>query len=228
MDDMLEEPTDSPGPVAVGTAEQAAATGGVQLRRVDARAFAAVVDELIEIYLAAMAYPRGHQAGRRQLWLQHAERPGFDAHVAVAGAGTDTDTVIGFVYGYRGEVGQWWNTEVRRGLPQPAADFWLADYAELTELHVHPAHQGQRTGERLLQAFLAQRTESRVLLSTPEGENRAWRLYRRTGFVDVLRHHGFTGDPRPFGVLGLVRHDAAAPRPGPDAAGPAGPAVSAG
>jgi len=41
-----------------------------------------------------------------------------------------------------------------------------------------------------------------MLLSTPEGENRAWRLYRRLGFGDVLRNYRFTGDPRPFGVLG--------------------------
>jgi ribosomal protein S18 acetylase RimI-like enzyme len=42
----------------------------------------------------------------------------------------------------------------------------------------------------------------RVLLSTPEGPSRAWRLYRRVGFQDVLRHYQFAGDPRPFAVLG--------------------------
>jgi hypothetical protein len=45
-----------------------------------------------------------------------------------------------------------------------------------------------------------------VLLSTPEygalPPGRAWRLYRRTGFRDVLREHRFTGDSRPFAVLG--------------------------
>jgi ribosomal protein S18 acetylase RimI-like enzyme len=44
-----------------------------------------------------------------------------------------------------------------------------------------------------------------VLLSTPEtdGEaNRAWRLYRRLGFLDVIRGHHFAGDPRPFAILG--------------------------
>ena len=46
------------------------------------------------------------------------------------------------------------------------------------------------------------RPERHMLLSTPEGENRAWRLYRRLGFGDVLRNYRFTGDPRPFGVLG--------------------------
>ena len=32
--------------------------------------------------------------------------------------------------------------------------------------------------------------------------SRAWRLYRRFGFVDVLRHVSFPGDLRPFAVLG--------------------------
>jgi len=30
----------------------------------------------------------------------------------------------------------------------------------------------------------------------------AWRLYRRTGFRDVVRHFTFAGDRRPFAVLG--------------------------
>ena len=44
-----------------------------------------------------------------------------------------------------------------------------------------------------------------VLLSTPEtnGEaNRAWRLYRRLGFTDVIRGYHFAGDPRAFAILG--------------------------
>ena len=44
-----------------------------------------------------------------------------------------------------------------------------------------------------------------MLLSTPEAdeaESRAWRLYRRFGFVDVLRDFRFPGDERAFAVLG--------------------------
>ena len=44
-----------------------------------------------------------------------------------------------------------------------------------------------------------------VLLSTPEiiGEaNRAWRLYRRLGFTDIIRGYHFAGDPRAFAILG--------------------------
>ena len=59
-------------------------------------------------------------------------------------------------------------------------------------------------GESLARRLLARPADGNVLLSTPEatGTTRAWSLYRRLGFVDVLRHHRFTSDPRPFAVLG--------------------------
>ena len=69
-------------------------------------------------------------------------------------------------------------------------------------MHVRPANQGQGIGEELLRRLLAGVRSSKVLLSTPEGPSRAWRLYYRVGFTDVLRNYRFTGDPRPFGVLG--------------------------
>jgi ribosomal protein S18 acetylase RimI-like enzyme len=81
----------------------------------------------------------------------------------------------------------------------------LSDYFELTELHVHPAAQGRGIGGTLLERLLRDRTERAVLLSTPEvtGEdNRAWRLYRRQGFTDVVRNFVFAGDNRPFAILG--------------------------
>jgi ribosomal protein S18 acetylase RimI-like enzyme len=92
-----------------------------------------------------------------------------------------------------------------RGAPEPRTA-WLADYFELTELHMRPDAQGRGFGERLLRALLAGTARPVVLLSTPEqappGPGRAWRLYRRLGFRDVLRDHRFTGDSRPFAVLG--------------------------
>jgi ribosomal protein S18 acetylase RimI-like enzyme len=41
-----------------------------------------------------------------------------------------------------------------------------------------------------------------VLLSTPDADTRAFRLYRDVGFVDLARHYLFPGDSRPFAVLG--------------------------
>jgi ribosomal protein S18 acetylase RimI-like enzyme len=160
--------------------------------------FSARVDELLTVYVAAMRYPDPSLEYRRPMWLEHARRAGFRCVVAV----DPNDQIVGLSYGYTGGYKQWWNTEVRRGMSDDLATRWMANYRELTELHVRPDRQGAGIGEVLLRAFLDGAPERTVLLSTPEGENRAWRLYRRLGFVDVLRHYRFTGDPRPFAILG--------------------------
>lgn len=160
--------------------------------------------EALHIYGSAMGYPPATARQRRTLWLDHVRRPGWRA----VGWLDPGDALIGIAYGYAGDVGQWWFEEVRRGLrgAGPAAQSWLWDYFELTELHVRPDVQGRGLGEGLLRALLHGTGRSRVLLSTPEygsqPPGRAWQLYRRTGFQDVLRHHRFTGDSRPFAVLG--------------------------
>lgn len=177
---------------------------GVPIAVLNAPAFAAALPELLSIYAAAMNYAPSVAQGRAPLWLDHSRRVGFRCVVAVAPkAGDDTvpGSITGFGYGYRGAIGQWWFGEVARGLGDPHNP-WLADYFELTELHVRPEFQGHGTGEALLKALVAPAPNRAVLLSTPEGENRAWRLYRRLGFTSVLRDFLFSGDSRPFAVLG--------------------------
>lgn len=162
------------------------------------------LSEALGIYVSAMGYPPSTARSRRSLWLDHVRRPGWRAVGWIDGSAT----LIGIAYGYAGSPGQWWFEEVRRGLRRapPQLQAWLADYFELTELHVRPDAQGAGLGEGMLRALLAGAPGSRVLLSTPEHPpqrpSRAWHLYRRTGFVDILRDHRFTGDSRPFAVLG--------------------------
>jgi ribosomal protein S18 acetylase RimI-like enzyme len=118
--------------------------------------------------------------------------------------------LVGIGYGYPGAPGQWWQQQVvlglqRSGFPPHAIDRMMTSYFELTELHIHPRVQGRGLGEALARRLLARREENNVLLSTPEtnGEaNRAWRLYRRLGFSDVIRGYHFAGDPRAFAILG--------------------------
>ncbi|GGM11423.1 acetyltransferase [Nakamurella endophytica] len=167
------------------------------LQRLRPADFRARLPELVELYLAAMRYPDGIQSARVALWDEHSRRDGFASVVAVDAAGAAH--AVG--YGYTGRPGQWWYTEVGRGLGEQGRG-WLADFFELTELHVRPDSQGAGLGQAVLTALLSDRSEAAVLLSTPEGTNRAWRLYRRMGFGDLLRDYRFTGDPRPFGVLG--------------------------
>ncbi|OLF08650.1 GNAT family N-acetyltransferase [Actinophytocola xinjiangensis] len=158
--------------------------------------------EALSLYVTAMRYPAGTAEQRAPMWLAHMLRVGWRCVAAL----DQNDTMIGIAYGYRGAAGQWWHEQVRRGVVErtgvEAANHWLDDYFELTEVHVRPTAQGRGVGEALLRRLLARVPAGKVLLSTPEGPSRAWRLYHRLGFADVLRDYRFTGDPRPFGVLG--------------------------
>ncbi len=187
------------------------------------------LEPAVHTYVTAMRYPRGTEFNRIGLWRDHLRRPGWRAVAAMQTASSmdllrpaysrlridapwtgDHEILVGIAYGYTGYPDQWWNRQLRaglagRGVPRAQIDAIASDYFELTEIHVHPLAQGRGVGHALLTGLLTGRPESRVLLSTPEvqGENnRAWALYRRLGFTDVLRHFTFAGDPRPFAFLG--------------------------
>lgn len=184
------------------------------------------LNDALGVYVDAMRYPRGTENQRAAMWLEHMRRPGWKAVAAVETAETAaTGTsgrpgpsaaelgdapLLGVAYGYPGAPGQWWQQQVVLGLergglsPQEIARL-MTSYFELTELHIHPRAQGHGLGEALARRLLANRGERNVLLSTPEtnGEaNRAWRLYRRLGFTDIIRRYHFAGDPRAFAILG--------------------------
>lgn len=175
--------------------------------------------DALAVYVDAMRYPRGTEDQRASMWLEHTRRHGWKAVAAVdTGApgsnGSDADPrsapLLGIAYGYCGAPDQWWQQQVVAGLHRVGADRariaeLMNSYFELTELHIAPRAQGRGLGEALARRLLADRAEAHVLLSTPEinGEaNRAWRLYRRLGFTDVIRGYHFAGDPRPFAILG--------------------------
>ncbi len=177
--------------------------------------------DALGVYVDAMRYPRGTEDQRASMWLEHTRRLGWKAVAAVeVPDSTDSTTataaelsaapIVGVAYGYCGAPDQWWQQQVVAGLHRVGADRsriaeLMRSYFELTELHIHPRAQGRGLGEALTRRLLAGRGESHVLLSTPEinGEsNRAWRLYRRLGFTDVIRGYHFAGDPRPFAILG--------------------------
>ncbi|KAA8962644.1 N-acetyltransferase [Mycobacterium sp.] len=176
--------------------------------------------DALGVYVHAMGYPRGTENQRAAMWLEHTRRPGWQAVAAVevdcrtgetpSPAVLGNAPLLGVAYGYCGAPDQWWQQQVVVGLQRvgrPGADIarLMSSYFELTELHIHPRSQGRGLGEALTRRLLAGRAEANVLLSTPEtGDkpNRAWRLYRRLGFTDIIRGYHFAGDPRPFAILG--------------------------
>ncbi|GIJ49867.1 acetyltransferase [Virgisporangium aliadipatigenens] len=160
------------------------------------------LDEAITVYGEAMGYPRDLIDTRKGYVAAHTHRPDFRA---VATLRDGDDQLLGFGYGYRSTPGQWWHDQVAGALGRDLRKWWLSDCFELVELHVKPDAQGRGLGARQLSSLLEDIPHRTVVLSTPEADeskSRAWRLYRRFGFVDILRHFNFPGDERPFAVLG--------------------------
>ncbi len=157
--------------------------------------------EAMGLYAEAMGYPPEAGQHRAGFAVAHTRRPGFRSTAAVFGP--EPGQLAGFGYGYATSPGQWWHDQVRAALSPSLADEWLAGCFELSELHVRPRYQGQGLGRALLTTLVDGLPQQTVLLSTPEGDTRAWRLYRSLGFVDLVRHHLFPGDSRPFAVLGV-------------------------
>ncbi|WP_020521272.1 GNAT family N-acetyltransferase [Catelliglobosispora koreensis] len=159
------------------------------------------MEDVLVVFGEAMSYDRQMLEVRRGYITTHLRRPQFRAVATL----DDDDSLVGFGYGYLSQQGQWWHEQVRDALTEDDRQRWLALAFEIVELHVHPRSQGKGLGEAQLRQLLADAPGRVALLSTPEADetaSRAWRLYRRNGFSDVVRHLIFPGDPRPFAVLG--------------------------
>ena len=159
------------------------------------------LDDVVNVYGRAMGYPADLLVTRRGYMGSHVHRRDFRAVASVA----DEGTLLGFGYGYASEPGQWWHDQVRGAMRRDQRATWLMDCFEVVELHVLPEAQGHGLGAAQLRLLLSMATAKTTLLSTPEAPeatSRAWRLYRRFGFVDVIRQFTFPGDARPFAVLG--------------------------
>ncbi|MGV0349227.1 GNAT family N-acetyltransferase [Corynebacterium sp. 23_3061] len=189
----------------------------ITLTPLTAAQFRRRVPEMVSIYIRAMGYSSTISGARQSAWNTHSRYLGFHSVAAIEHpAGEEpnpkdpTQPIRGFIYGYRGGNGQWWNTQVKAalmvaGVPPSLRIQLLDNYTELTEIHVDPSWQGNNIGRRLLTILADSLTSQRLLLSTPEvtcENNRAFHLYRRLGFTDVVRNMHFPGDPRPFAILG--------------------------
>ena len=160
--------------------------------------FALRVDEAMNIYVRAMNYPQ-HAALQRALTARrHATQPGFACWAAVL----DDDTLVGFGYGYTTSPGQWWHDLVRKALDQRAGGALAAQRVRAVRAARAARLQGAGTGRVLLRELADSLPHEAMLLSTPDVDTRAFRLYRHLGFVDLRRHYLFPGDVRPFAVLG--------------------------
>ena len=202
------------------------------LRELSAEQFTAELDALTGIYALAMDAPTSELPGRKSIMERHASYPAFCAVVAVSPhepgepgrpgepvrpgeparpgvssiAMADERALIGFAYGFHGSAGQWWHDVVRENLTahhgRETAGHWLGDSFEFAEVHVRPGHQGRGTGRAMMQTLAARRPERTAVLSTPDGQTRARRLYRSLGFADLLPAFTFPGAGPSYAIMG--------------------------
>ena len=191
-------------------------TRSVSLSELSTGEFTARLDQLIAVYAAAMRPPAELLTSRRSIMAGHTVNPGFRA-LAVIDDGTGD--AVGFGYGFHGVAGQWWHDTVGRALAarrgDAAAVAWLDDSFEVAELHVAPDYQGRGAGADVLLRLTTGRPERTALLSTRDADSPARRLYRGTGFTDLLTaFHFFPGGEPPYAVMGAeLPLRARSPRP---------------
>jgi Acetyltransferase (GNAT) family len=185
--------------------------------------FLGKLDVMLDIYADAMDADASTLPGRRELMRRHSGYPSFRAlHARTEPAGP----VVGFAYGFHGQGGQWWYDAVWSALVEATgrrrAKRWLADCLEVAEVHVTKWHQRHGIGTTMLKSLTTGRPELTAVLSTPDRDSTARRLYRRMGFCDLLTGYRFPGGSPPYALMGaaLPLGDPVTGSPWPDRASP--------
>ena len=193
-----------------------------RLVELDRSAFAALQDQVLDVYAEAMEVPPEAARTRRSILATHVQRDGLRAVGALVHEGRvqpggvqqgGGERLVGIAYGYLGAPGQWWHDQVRAALSPEDARRWLDGAFEVCEFHVRPAWQGTGLGRALITRLLSLTDAPTAVLTTPDSDTRARRFYRTAGWVDLVRGLRFPGDPRAFAVLALplTDHPGAAP-----------------
>jgi ribosomal protein S18 acetylase RimI-like enzyme len=171
-------------------------------------AFVAELDVLTGVYAAAMRPDPAQLAGRRSIMEQHTRYGEFRALAVRAPGQERPGKIVGFSYGFRGAAGQWWHDTVAAALAAKSghvlATAWLANSLEIAEVHVLPAFQHRGIGKSLVLGLAEGRRERTAVLSTPDTESTARRLYRGLGFEDLLTSYRFPGADIGYAVMGAV------------------------
>ena len=114
------------------------------------------------------------------IWDRHRFRA--DYRLAVA---EEVGDVVGFAWGYTGELGQYWPDLVGTRLGALASG-WVGGHFEFVELAVAPRAQRRGLGGRLHDALVAGVPHDRALLGTSaDPTDPAVALYRRRGWRQI-------------------------------------------
>lgn len=103
-------------------------------------------------------------------------------------AACDDDELLGFIYGYHGRRGEWWEDWIHERLPERIFDEWFTDQFDVTEFCVRADRHAQGIGSLLYEALLAELAGSRyerAVLTTRRLQNPARGFYLKRGWEVV-------------------------------------------
>jgi ribosomal protein S18 acetylase RimI-like enzyme len=160
-----------------------------ELACLDGPGTAAVGDQLVAVYRAAMAAPPFFESEVETGWFAQElagelTEAGFRCWVA-----GDGDRTVGFAYGFpTPEVpSDGWYGSLREAVGPDAADHWLVGQFAVVWIAVHPDRRGRGLGRRLLERLLAGASTDRAWLVTHDLDTPARALYRSLGFRELGR-----------------------------------------
>jgi ribosomal protein S18 acetylase RimI-like enzyme len=167
----------------------------------------ALQPRIVEIYRQAFTPPPYNKPAAEITEFAQALTTQFDrqGYRFVGAFGGNPERLVGFAYGYACLPERWWYQQVRPVLPQETAETWLADSFNFVEIAVDPQLQEQGFGSRLHDALLDRLPYARAVLSTLQADTAAQRLYRRRGWVVLLKDFFFPGVDRRYQIMGLDR-----------------------
>ncbi len=149
----------------------------------------ALLPQVAEAYRSAFSMFRDgptehevHAFARKTLPL-HAEREAFRFIAAC-----DDEQLIGFIYGYHGRRGEWWEDWIHERLPAAIFDEWFSRQFDVTEFCVIAERHHEGIGSQLYAAMLAEfagMPYDRAVLTTRRRDNPARGFYLRRGWEVV-------------------------------------------
>ena len=150
------------------------------------------------VFAAAFAMSTTEAARFTAALTRHMERRDFRFLAATA---PESGLLLGFIYGYSGEPGQWFHDLLRATLAPDLVARWLTGSFELVEFGVRPEAQGRGLGGRLHDTLLASVANRTAILTTREGDTAARQLYLRRGWQEIRPAYHFPNNPKAYTIL---------------------------
>ncbi len=146
--------------------------------------------QVADVYRSAFAMfedgPRDEEVDRfaYETLPEHAQREAFTFVAAL-----DGDELAGFIYGYHGRTGEWWEDWISERMPPALYAEWFTDQFDVTEFCVRrrSARRGHRLKARTRGAApqVAETAYERAVLTTRRAHNPARDFYTRRGWEVV-------------------------------------------